>query len=506
MMVRVCHMGATFSLLSFIFAWPIWASDVQEALKTNADWQSFGGVPSGGQYSALNQININNVGNLERAWVAHTGDVVKGSAVDGGSSFQASPIFWNDTLYICTPMNRTIAVNAKTGEEVWAFDGFSTLSSEMPKFAANCRGVAFWSDANAKLSGELCSSRVIQPDVLGNLYSIDAQTGQLCSDFGDGGRLNLNEFEYFGEGGIFFASPPAVFDDYLIVGGGVGDNMYADAADGIVRGLDVRTGQQRWSFNPIPKELSDSTGGANVWSMFSIDQESEIVYLPTSSPSVDPFGGLRHDPIPYANSLVALNARTGEVVWHQQLVHHDVFDYDLPAQPILIDIKKSDGQIVEAVVQITKMGFIFVFDRHTGEAVFPIEERAVPGSDIQGEQVSLTQPFPLVPEPFARQGVTEDDIWGLTFLDRGWCSSKYKRLRNDGFYTPPSLEGTLQMPSALGGGNWGGAAVDPQSNTLIVKTQNLATIIKLIPADINEVRHKRRRKALNATGVEYLCS
>ncbi len=465
-------------------------SSTHAALTENTSWPSFGGAPSGGQYSALDQITAANVANLERAWVHHTGDVVEGSAADGGSSFQATPVIWDDTLYVCTPKNRVLALNPTTGKEIWAFDGYAVLPEGMPVFAANCRGVALWAgdaDAMQEMQNATCSARVIHPDIFGNLYALDAKTGALCEDFGTGGILNLNAFNYGGTGGIFMSSPPSIIGNIIVVGGGVGDNMYADAADGIVRGLDVRTGEELWSFNPIPAELSDKTGGANVWSMFAVDEAAGLVYLPTSSPSVDPYGGLRLAPIPYANALVALDAGTGTVVWHQQIIHHDVFDYDLPSQPILLDLAR-EGTSVPAVVQITKMGFVFVFNRLTGEPLFDIEEIAVPATDVPGERTSPTQPRPVAPAPFARQDISEDEVWGLTFWDRGQCRQRFSELRYEGLYTPPSLEGSLQLPSALGGGNWGGAAVDPKTATLIVKTQNLATIIKLVPADLNEER------------------
>jgi quinoprotein glucose dehydrogenase len=463
------------------------AADTHTSLAENTSWPSFGGAPSGGQYSALDQINSSNVGALERAWIIHTGDVVEGPAAEGGSSFQATPVLWGDTLYVCTPNNRVLALNSETGEEVWAFNAYSVLPKGTPVFASNCRGVAIWEQDGEVSQTEMCGARIIHPDVFGNLYALDARTGALCDGFGRGGVLNLNQFEYNGTGGIFLASPPSIIGNTIVVGGGVGDNMYADAADGIVRGIDVRTGEEQWSFNPIPEALRDKTGGANVWSMFAIDKDAGIVYLPTSSPSVDPYGGARLADIPYANALVALDAATGRVIWHQQIIHHDVFDYDLPAQPILIDLEQA-GETIPAVVQITKMGFVFVFDRRTGEPLFDIEEIGVPETDVPGERTAPTQPRPVKPKPFARQDISEEDIWGLTFWDRGQCRETFSDLRYDGLYTPPSLQGSLQLPSALGGGNWGGAAVDPHTGTLVVKTQNLATIIKLVPADIDEER------------------
>ncbi|MDE0800934.1 MAG: pyrroloquinoline quinone-dependent dehydrogenase [Rhodospirillaceae bacterium] len=466
---------------------PLYSADTHTSLIENTSWPSFGGVRSGGQYSALNQINKSNVAGLERAWTIHTGDVEKGPAASGGSSFQATPVLWNDTLYVCTPSNRVLALNPESGEEVWTFNAYSVLPEGTPVFSSTCRGVAIWAQGREAPKTETCAARIIHPDVFGNLYALDAKTGALCNDFGTEGVLNLNQFDYFGTGGIFLASPPSIIGDTIVVGGGVADNMFADSADGIVRGLNVRTGEELWSFNPIPEGLRDKTGGANVWSISAVDEDAGIIYLPTSSPSVDPYGGARLADIPYANALVALDAATGRVIWHQQIIHHDVFDYDLPGQPILLDLDR-DGERYPAVVQITKMGFIFVFNRETGEPLFDIEEFAAPATDVPGEQTAPTQPRPVKPAPFAQQDVSADELWGLTFWDRGKCRDTFSELRYDGLYTPPSLQGSLQLPSALGGGNWGGAAVDPITGVIIVKTQNLATIIKLVAADINEVR------------------
>jgi len=463
------------------------ASDLQTRLAANTGWSAFGGLASGGQYSALDQIDRSNVARLQRAWVARTGDVAKGAAADGGSSFQATPVLWNETLYVCTPMNRVLALDAATGEERWAFDGYDILPEDAPVFAANCRGVALWTPEGAATAEAPCSARVFKGDIFGNLVAIDAKTGALCADFGDSGAIDFNARENYGRGGLFFTSPPTVVGDVVILGSGVGDNMYTDAADGIVRAIDARTGADLWAFNPIPPEVSDRTGGANVWSMTSADAEAGLVFLPTSSPSVDPYGGNRLDPIAYANAVVALDIETGAVAWSRQLVHHDIFDYDLPAQPILVDLETPAGPF-PALVQITKMGFVFIFNRLTGEPLFEIVERPAPASDVPGERAAPTQPAPVAPPPFARQGVDEKEIWGLTFWDRGWCRKRAAELRNDGLFTPPSLKGSLSRPSALGGGNWGGAAVDAQRGVLFVKTQNLATILKLAPADPGEER------------------
>ncbi len=454
---------------------------------TDAGWPSFGGPESGGQYSAAAAVDASNVDQLVRAWTVNTGDLVDASPFDGGTSFQATPILWNKHLFVCTPLNRVIALDARTGTQSWTFDAHDHLPAEMPRIAGNCRGVAIAVDDGAETSAEACAARIYRGDVFGNFYAIDAKTGKPCPDFGRGGMINVNDFENLGRTGLFLTSPPAIYEDLVILGSGVGDNMFADADDGIVRALDSKTGEMVWEFNPIPPELSERTGGANVWSMLSVDADNGLVFLPTSSPSVDPYGGARKTEIPYANAVVALDAKTGKVAWHQQLVRHDLFDYDVPSQPILSELS-IDGEPVPVVIQITKTGFVFVFDRITGAPIFPLKDIAVPASDIPGEFASPVQRVPTTPEPFSRQTMSRKDVWGLTPIDKESCLSQFDELRNEGLFTPPSLKGTLQMPSALGGGNWGGASYDSSRNLLIVKSQNLASIIKLVPADPKQER------------------
>ena len=275
-------------------------------------------------------------------------------------------------------------------------------------------------------------------------------------------------------------SPKAVLGDALIIGGAVGDNVKADSTDGIVRALDVRTGALKWRLLLVPEYLSKATGGADVWPPFVVDPDRNMAFIATGSPSVDVYGAGRTDPIPYANALLAIDGETGAVVWHYQIVHHDLFDYDLPAQPILTTIVR-DGETIPVVVQITKMGTVFVFHRETGDPLFPIEERPVPASDIPGETAFPTQPMPLSPAPFSRSTLNEDDIFGLTFWDRGQCKESFRALRYEGMFTPPSEQGALVFPSP-GGGNWGGAAVDPTQNLLIVKGQNFGNIFRLVSA------------------------
>ncbi|MBM3515689.1 MAG: pyrroloquinoline quinone-dependent dehydrogenase [Alphaproteobacteria bacterium] len=455
------------------------------------DWPAYGGADGGGQYSPHAQIRDINVAKLKPVWTFHSGDVSQPESPAGGSSFLATPIHANDHLYFCTPLGRIIALDPATGAETWQFDPHASLIDD-PRLAMNCRGVAYWQAGEPEF-GKVCQKRVFRSDFTSSgahLYSVDADTGRPCMDFGaargQGGMVAFAAFDWKGKGAVFPTSAPVVIDDLVIVGTGVGDNIDADAPDGIVRAFDVRSGEERWAFNPIPPELSDKTGGANVWAPFSADPERGLVFLPTTSPSVDPYGGLRTADVPIANSIVALKAATGEIAWHFQTVRHDLFDYDLPAQPILADLTRNDVK-TPVVIQTAKTGLTFVFNRETGEPWWPIGNPEVPQTDVPGETSSRTQPVPVLPEPFARQDLTRDELFGLTPLDRMACQRKFDAARYEGLFTPPSLKGSIIFPSMLGGGNWGGAAFDPRLNLLIVKSENLATYVKLVAKQPGEV-------------------
>lgn len=452
-------------------------------LLNNRSWGSYGGVPGGGQYSALDQINVDTVDQLDVAWTHSTGHDARASALGQSASYQVTPILANDLLYICTPFNRILALDPSTGEEVWAFDPHEALFTD-PARASTCRGVIYW-EADGAEANQPCGKRVYKAERNGRMFAVDADAGTACTDFGTGGFVDLKAEASGGTGPIFFTSPQAVLGDSIIVAGSVGDNVKADSTDGVIRALEARTGALRWRMVTVPDHLSDITGGADVWPPFSVDEDRNLVVVATGSPSVDVYGAHRTDPMPYANAVIALDGETGAVRWHHQIVHHDLFDYDLPSQPLLVDIRR-DGVAIPAVVQITKMGTVFVFHRETGEPLFPIEERPVPVSDIPGERSAATQPVPISPAPFSHQAVREDDVFGLTFWDRNACKESLKDLRYDGIYTPASLKGSLIFPSPGGGGNWGGAAYDPASNMLIVKGQNFANIFRLVPAADDE--------------------
>ncbi len=446
----------------------------------NDTWSAYGAVPGGGRYSALNQVNRTTVEDLRPAWSHSTGHAARAAEMGRGASYQVTPLFVNDTLYICTPFNRVIALNPETGAELWSFDPHESLFED-DAVPSTCRGVTYWQSDMPKADAP-CEKRIFKGDRNGRIFAVDADTGMACADFGVDGAVDLKVPENGGDGRIFMSSPQATLGDTVIIGGAVGDNVKADSTDGIVRALDVRSGELLWRLVLVPEHLSDVTGGADVWPPFTVDEERNIAFVATGSPSVDVYGAGRTDPIPYANALLAIDGSSGAVLWHYQIVHHDLFDYDLPSQPILTTIQR-DGAAMPAVVQITKMGTVFVFHRDTGEPLFPIEEIPVAESLIPGEVASPTQPMPTRLDSFSHQRVEEEEIFGLTFWDRNKCKESFKALRYEGMFTPASEQGSLVFPSPGGGGNWGGAAVDPTRQVLIVKGQNFANIFRLVPTD-----------------------
>jgi len=449
--------------------------------QSGSDWPTFGGPVGGGQYSELDQINVNNVTDLEVAWIHNSGD---------NAWLEATPIHANHLLYYCSPMNRIIAVNPTSGEEVWRFgpydDGYA-LIDEDPR-VARCRSVAYWESSDPNEINEFCGRRVYKSDVHGNIYGVDANTGVPCDDFGANnghpGYVTHWDYDGNGEGPRHSTSGPIVIDDVVIAAVGVEDSP-VNASDGFVRGFDARTGDLIWEFNPIPPEYINESGAANVWSTLSGDAERQMVFLPTTSASSDFYGGTRTFEIPYSSATVALSSVTGEVIWSFQTVRHDIYDYDLPGHPLIVNIEHN-GERKDVAIQQTKWGHLFVFDVETGEPIFPIEERAVPTSDIPGEITSPTQPFPLLPKPFTRTELTVDDMYGITPIDRAWCRNRFEELRYDGMFTPSSIQGSLTFPGFAGGGNWGGAAYDPVNNLVIIKSLTIGTVTHLIPDDSNQ--------------------
>lgn len=451
------------------------------------EWPTADGF-QGTHYSELADITPGNVRELEVAWTYRTGDVSDGKG-SAGTAFEATPIMVDGVLYFSTPFSRVLALDAETGRELWTFDPGLDRSSRRQGMTTS-RGVSTWLDRE-RPSDEPCRRRIFLGAYDARLIALDARTGAPCADFGENGRIDLGlgvdridgrrqDFKH--------TAPPAVVGDLVVTGSAISDSRDADAPSGIVRAFDARTGALRWSFEPLRAVggvAEDGSyvpaGAANTWATITVDPERDLLFLPTGSASPDHWGGLRPGNNLYANSLVAVRASTGEVVWHYQTVHHDLWDYDLAAPAALITLTR-DGALVPAVAQGTKMGYVFILHRETGEPLFPVVEREVPGSDVPGETAAPTQPVPVLPRPLVPQALRPDDAWGLTPLDRLACRRKIERFRSDGIFTPPSLRGSVVYPGFLGGIEWGGLAFDPSSGLLVTNTNRIAMVAKLLTA------------------------
>ena len=452
------------------------------------DWPYYGHDAGGMRFSPLTQINRDNVAGLKVAWTFHTGDISDGSGDRKRSGFEATPILVDGTLYITTPFNRVIALDPETGKQRWAYDPFVDPTGDYGDGLIN-RGVATWLDP-ARAAGQPCRRRIFEATLDARLIALDAASGSPCLDFGQTGQVSLRSVPRYVEGWYHMTSPPAVIDDLVVVGSAIDDNARAEMPSGVVRAFDARTGAMRWSWDPIPPNPASAgasagkpwrSGAANAWSIITVDQERDLVFVPTGSASPDYYGGLRPGDDKWANSVVALQAKTGEVAWAFQLVHHDLWDYDTASPPLLATIE-HDGQKTPVVIQGNKTGFLYVLNRDTGAPVFPVEERPVPQSDVPGEAASPTQPFPVAPPPLAPQTVSAGDAWGLTPEDREACRTALAGLRNQGIFTPPNLQGSLAIPGNVGGMNWSGSALDPGRGLLVVNSNNLPTKVRLIPA------------------------
>ncbi|HEX7029190.1 MAG TPA: pyrroloquinoline quinone-dependent dehydrogenase [Gammaproteobacteria bacterium] len=458
----------------------------------DTNWPSYGNDPGGSRYAPLAQITPENVAGLEVAWTYRTGDLGEGFASGENMAFEATPILVGGTLYLSTPYNQVHAIDAATGERRWMFD--PRIPKDLWYSENTSRGVSAWRDPGAA-GGAPCALRIFIGTLDARLIALDSETGKPCADFGDAGSVDLAAGARLrDEGDYLVTSPPVTWRDLVITGSAVGDNRAVDVELGIVRAFDARTGELAWSWDPIPRsadnpaykewtgKAAEWTGAANAWSVLSVDVERGIVFVPTGSASPDFYGGERPGDNRHANSIVALDAATGEVIWARQLVHHDVWDYDVASQPVLIELER-DGEKIPAVVQATKMGMLFVFHRETGEPLFGIEERPVPASDVPGEKLSPTQPFSALPPLVSHAPLTPDDAWGITFWDRGRCRDLIAKYRSEGIYTPPSLEGTIVWPGYAGGSNWGSVSFDPERQFVIANTMQLPFVVQLIPRD-----------------------
>jgi quinoprotein glucose dehydrogenase len=453
-----------------------------------SDWPVYGGDAGGMKYSALTQIDRGNVHRLVPVWqwVVGESSIAETDSTRAArpGNFQATPLVINDTMYLSTPYNRVVALDARTGALLWSHDpGAYRYGQPSNGTGFVHRGVATWSDGR---------ERRIFINSRWRLIALDARTGRPIASFGNGGEVDLAADLVWPVERLHYTntSPPVVWRDLVIVGNGVGDRlMYANDPPGDVQAFDVRTGRRVWRFNPIPRpgefgnetwesESWRRTGHTNVWAPFTVDAARGLVYLPVSTPSNDYYGGERPGNNLFAESIVCVEAATGRRVWHFQTIHHGLWDYDMPAPPVLGTVRVN-GRAIDMVAVLGKTGWAYVFDRVTGEPVWPIEERPVPASDVPGERAAPTQPVPTKPPPFARQGFGENDVIDFTPAIRAAALDELRKWRYGPIYTPPSLQGTIQMPGVIGGAGWGGGAFDPETGVLYVKSSNQPGIMRL---------------------------
>ena len=457
----------------------------------SSDWGYYGGDALGQHFSSLDQINRGNVARLAPAWTYRTGELGAGFASAGQLTFEATPVLAFGRLYLETATNVVIALDPESGHERWRFDPHIDRTRRYAE--ASARGVSAWAASDG--ANGVCRRRIFTGTLDARLLSLDAETGQPCSDFGTDGQVDLTRGLRFRDTGAYLVtSPPAVFGKVVIVGSAIGDNRAADVERGVIRAYDAESGAQLWSFDPLPDSAAHpaaadwnlaqahDTGAANAWGVMSVDHEHGLVLVPTGSASPDYYGGQRLGSNRFADSLLALDARSGRLVWQQQLVHHDLWDYDLAAQPVLGDVEVQ-GMPVAAVIQATKTGMLYVFERSHGQPVFPITERRVPSSHTAGEQAWATQPFSSLPPLAPQRAVLADDAWGLTFWDRAKCRRLIAALRNEGIFTPPDTRGTLLTPGYLGGVNWGGVAFDQDHGRIIAAVNLLPMVVTLLSPD-----------------------
>ncbi|MFU8863881.1 MAG: pyrroloquinoline quinone-dependent dehydrogenase [Rhodobacterales bacterium] len=439
-------------------------------------WTAFHGDLASTKFSNVQSFTPDTVMNLERAWDFRTGDVADGSGELPETVWSATPLYANETLYLGTPFYRIIALDPATGTERWSYDSESVLEP-LTQPALKNRGVSYWESGDQGV----CEKRVFLGTMDAELHAVDADTGQRCESFGEQGVLNVNQWNQVNDRFPFsLLQQPLVVGDTLLLGWAGKDWEYTVAPPGNLLAIDARTGELLWETGFIPPEMISRTGTANIWTAMTADVELGLVYAPVSSPSPNYWGGMRTDPMPLVTSVAAIDIATGEIEWTFQHVRHDIWDYDTPSAPTLVDIPR-DGQIIPALVQATKQGFLFVLDRRTGEPLFPVEERPVPESTAEGEITAPTQPFPTIPAPVG-EPLELPEVWRLAdIVGFGQCSREREEYLYQGLFTPPSEQGTLFFPGTAGATNWGGVAVDPRSGILYVNASRIVQFIRLIP-------------------------
>ena len=464
------------------------------------DWPTYGHDPGGQRFSPLKQIDRSTVKSLKLAWTFRTGDAYAPANGSKPTQFEATPLYIDGTLFVGTPLGRIIALDPVNGKQRWSYDPHVDKNKGYGDFAN--RGVSTWKAASGQ-------RRIYIATIDARLIAVDAANGKPCADFGDNGIVDLRRglrIKPHGFADYEETSPPAVVGNTLVVGSGIQDNSWTDEPSGEVRAFDAQTGKLKWTWDPIPQSpgspgastwksgSASRTGAANAWSVIAVDPVRKLVFIPTGSASPDYYGGERLGQNLFANSVVALRAETGELVWHFQTVHHDLWDYDVATPPLLFDLHRG-SQNIPAIAIGSKTANLFILNRKTGEPVFGVEERPVPKSDVPGEMASPTQPFPVKPAAVSAQHMSAADAFGIDDADRTWCRAEIAKLRSGSIFTPPSLQGTLQLPGNIGGQNWGGMTYDPIHDLLVIPTNHLAAEVRLIRrADYANLRDSRNRK------------
>lgn len=470
------------------------------AAAEKGDWPAYGHDPGGQRFSPLTAINRENVSSLKVAWTFRTGNAYQPKD-SKATAFETTPLYVDGTLFVGTPLGSVFALDPANGKPRWVYDSHINKDGGYGDYSH--RGVSTWVSPSGKRYIYLAT-------IDARLISLDARNGEPCKEFGDNGvvdlrkglRLPPHDFSEYEE-----TSPPAVIGNTIVIGSGVADNGSTTQASGEVRAFDAATGRLRWTWDPIPQDphaigadtwkngSAAKTGAANAWPVIAADPVRNLVFVPTGSASPDYYGGERLGNNLFANSVVALQADTGKLVWHFQTVHHDLWDYDVASPPLLFDMRRN-GQTIPAIAIGSKTANLFILNRETGKPIFGVEERPVPPSDVPGETASPTQPFPLKPGPVSAQHMTAADAWGIDEEDRKWCANEISSLHTGDIFTPPSLEGTLDLPSVVGGMNWGGAAYDKNHDLLILPSNHIAGVVRLIPREEfdGRIRETRARK------------
>jgi quinoprotein glucose dehydrogenase len=449
------------------------------------EWHQYGRTPYGQRYSPLDQVNVENVSNLQEVWRYQTGDVKLPEDV-GETTYQVTPLKVGNSLYLCTPHNWAIAIDATTGEEQWKYDPNAGLNSDRQH--QTCRGVTYYADPAAQ-PGQACAQRVYLPTSDARLIALDATNGEVCTSFAENGTLRLEQGMPYNPAGYYYStSPPVIAAGKIIIGGAVNDNYSVRSQSGVIRAFDVNTGALVWNWDsgnptqtaPLPEGQTYTANSPNSWSVFSVDEQIGLVYIPLGNQVPDQLGMNRSESVEkYSSSIVALDINTGADRWVRQTVHHDLWDMDVPAQPVLMNLITSGGEQVPALIGPTKQGDIYVLDRRNGEPIIPVTEQPAPGGAIPEDRTAPTQPISAL--NFRPPTLEGRNMWGVTMFDQMVCRIWLKQLKYEGQYTPPSLEGTLVYPGNFGTFNWGSVAVDPERMVMFGMPTYLAFTSQLVP-------------------------